>query len=198
MGTDTTEDTGTDATSTGDDSQDTTATGTQSVDESGFSRALTAERAARRDADRTAKALKAELDDLRKGQMSDTEKAIADAREATRREVLAEVGASLVDAEVRAATVGRQLDADALLDGLDRTRFLGDDGKPDRTRISEWIDRIAPKGDTTRSGAKDLGQGVRPNNAPTQIRDRGALKNMTPQQIVEAHKAGQLDDLMRG
>lgn len=140
-----------------------------------------------------------ELEQLKKSSMSDAEKAIATAREEARREVLAEVGASLVDSAVRAATAGRNLDADALLDGLDRKRFLGDDGKPDVDGIGQWIDRLAPKAAAgSKQQATDMGQGARGGGTPAQIRDRAALQKMTSDQIVKALDAGQLTELMRG
>ena len=136
-----------------------------------------------------------ELEQLRKASMTDTEKAITEAKAAARAEVLAEVGASLVDAEVRAATMGRQLDADALLDGLNRSRFLGDDGKPDRAAITEWLDRLAPKGEVKRT-ATDTGQGARGAPAAGAI-TREQLKTMTSAQIEAARKSGKLDHLLR-
>lgn len=105
-----------------------------------------------------------ELEKLRREAMTDQEKAVAEARDQARAEVLAQVGARLVDAEVRAAAAGRQVDTDALLEGLDRSRFLTDEGEPDREAIQAWVDRIAPvaSADDTSSFATDLGQGARP------------------------------------
>lgn len=107
-------------------------------------RALDLERAARKQAERERKAMQAELEKLRQQGMSDTEKAIAEAKRTARAEALVEVGKRLVDAEVKAAVGTRQVDVDALLDGLDRSRFLGDDGEPDVKAIKAWVDRIAP------------------------------------------------------
>lgn len=106
-----------------------------------------------------------ELETLRQQTMSDTEKAIALAKAEARTETMREVASRVVDAEVRAAVAGRNIDAEALLDGLDRTRFVTDDGEPDRDAISQWVDRIAPK--PTEPAFPDLGQGARSNgNGP--------------------------------
>lgn len=110
-----------------------------------------------------------ELEQLRQQSMTDQEKAVEAARQAARAEVLAEVGASRVDDAVRVATAGRPVDVDALLDGLDRSRFLTDDGTPDRDGIAAWVDRIAPArtDDPTPPPVFDLGQGTRQGKPPT-------------------------------
>ncbi len=85
-----------------------------------------------------------ELAELRQQTMTDTEKAVAVARAEARTEALREGASRIVDAEIRAAIAGRSVDVDALLEGLDRNRFVTDDGEPDRKAIIRWVDRIAP------------------------------------------------------
>lgn len=111
-----------------------------------------------------------ELEEFRQSQMSEQEKAVAEAIARARADTLAEVGSALVDAEVktaaaRAAADGRQIDADALLEGLNRSAFLTEDGKPDSDAIAKWIDRIAPKAEAPQEPKApmfpDLGQGAR-------------------------------------
>lgn len=103
-----------------------------------------------------------ELATLKQQSMSDTEKAVAQARVDARAEALREVGGELVDSAVRVAAAGRTVDVDALLEGLDRSRFVGDDGRPDQAAIGKWMERIAPaKTEETKPGFPDLGQGVR-------------------------------------
>ncbi len=153
-------------------------------------RALDAERKARSEAEKAAKAATAELDRLRKSAMSDQEKAIEAAKASARSELLAEVGAERVENAVRAAIAGRAVDADAILDGLDRAKFLNEDGRPDVAKISEWVDRIAPKPSANKP--KDLGQGARPGATPPPQLSREALQGMTPKEIMAARQAGQL------
>lgn len=105
-----------------------------------------------------------ELEKLREQSMTDQERAVEEARKAARAEALAEVGASRVDDAVRVAAAGRPVDVDALLDGLDRSRFLNEDGQPDRDAITSWVDRIAPATDPTTQRV-DLGQGARSSAA---------------------------------
>jgi hypothetical protein len=139
-----------------------------------------------------------ELEEFRKASMSDTEKAIDEAKAAARAEALAEVGSRLVDAEVRVAAAGRAVDVDALLDGLNRSRFLADDGQPDGEAIAEWVDRIAPKGEPGARQPVDMGQGTRPKNTDGQIKDRAALQNMKPEDITKALREGRLDKMLSG
>lgn len=164
--------------------------------DAGAKKALETERQARREADKAAKALKAELDTLKAAQMTDTEKAIADAVAKARAEVMAEVGSSLVDAEFKAASAGFTLDVDALLENLDRRKFMGDDGKPDKARIGEFVTKLAP---AKRSAATDTGQGARKDgNGAAQITDLAELHKMTPEQIVKAREEGRLSTMLRG
>lgn len=107
-----------------------------------------------------------ELEQLRQQTMSETEKAIAQAKAEARAEALREVGAERVADAVRVATAGRNLDVDALLEGLDPSRFLTDDGLPDRDAIEAWVERIAPTRDEPEqvrvpTPLVDLGQGSR-------------------------------------
>jgi hypothetical protein len=76
--------------------------------------------------------------------MSDTEKAVEAARAEARTAALREVGGRLVDAELRAAAAGRPIEVDALLEAVDRSRFITDDGDVDRKALAAWVDRIAP------------------------------------------------------
>jgi hypothetical protein len=103
-----------------------------------------------------------ELEELRAKHMTEQERAVAEAKDAGRKEALVEIGARLVDAEVKAAAAGRSVDVDALLDGLDRSKFLDDEGNPDTTAITAWIDRVAPKSDSF----VDIGQGQRGSATP--------------------------------
>lgn len=112
-----------------------------------------------------------ELEELRLKSMNETEKAVASAKSEGRKEALVAMGARLVDAEVKAAAAGRNVNVDVLLEGLDRSRFLGDDGEPDAKAIKAWVEKLAPAGQ--RPGFPDLGQGAR--GAPTGADDMNAL-----------------------
>src|SRR5690606_25537408 len=104
-----------------------------------------------------------ELEQLRRESMNERERAVEEARSKAEAEVTARFAAKLVDAEVRAAAAGRDIDIDALLEGLDRSRFITDDGDADQEAIAKWVDRVAPAPDVEEQprGRLDLGQGTR-------------------------------------
>lgn len=106
-------------------------------------RALAEERNARKAAEKAAKDAQAALDELAKKSMTDSERAVAEARAAVRKEVLAEANGRLLRTEIRAAAAGKLADpgdAAALLGDLDR--FVGDDGEPDTKAIASAIERL--------------------------------------------------------
>ena len=180
--------TSTDTTTSTTDSTTSTDTLTDTAEDLAKWKALS------RQHEKASKAAQAELDKLRKASMSDTEKAIEEARKAARSEVLAELGSELVDSAVRVAANGR-LDVDTMLEGLDRSKFLDEDGKPDTKKIGAWIDKLAPKGEAKRP-VTDAGQGAR--GKPTGVLTREHLKTMTSAEIEAARQAGQLDHILRG
>lgn len=137
-----------------------------------------------------------ELEALKASMMSDQEKAIAAAVAAAKADTSAVFGGRLVAAEFRAAAAGRNIDVNAVLDAVDAAKFLADDGTPDTARIVEWVNKVAPKADSTPPPPKDFGQGARQPTAAPQITDRAALKTMTPDEIVQARKEGRLNTLM--
>lgn len=103
-----------------------------------------------------------ELEQLRQSAMTEQEKAVAAAKAEGRTEALRTIGARLVDAEVKAAVAGRNVNVEALLDGLDRSRFLDDEGEPNTRAINAWVEKLAPPVDPTRTAwPPDLGQGAR-------------------------------------
>lgn len=117
-----------------------------------------------------AKAAK-ELEDFKRQTMSETEKAIDEARTAGRREALTEAGSRIAAAEFRAAASGRMglEQIETLLDGVNLARFVNDDGDVDRSAVSKFVDGIAPQPTENQPAVPllDLGQGARdPKGAP--------------------------------
>lgn len=118
-----------------------------------------------------------ELEQLKQQTMTDTEKAVAVAKAEGRAEALREIAATRVEDAVRVAAAGRTVDVDALLEGLDRNRFVGEDGDPDRDAIQAWVDRVAPKTDQG-DIAPDLGQGVRTNSSTMALNGDPLLRDL--------------------
>jgi hypothetical protein len=113
-----------------------------------------------------------QYDDLVRTTQSEQERAIADARKQAAEEATAAArktyGGQLVEAHLTAALAGR-LDKDAreaLLEGVDRNRFLAEDGSVATDKVTAWADRVAPRRQA------DLGQGQRgPSSSPTSMND---------------------------
>jgi hypothetical protein len=77
---------------------------------------------------------------------TEQEKAVAEAHRQGRATALAEAGGQLVEQWVRAAAAGRLADesVNALLAGLDRTRFLHANGGVDTDKVYQFVGSIAP------------------------------------------------------
>ena len=124
--------------------------------------------------------------------MSDTEKAIAEAASKTRAEVLVEFGGRLAAAEIRAALVGIVADPTAIIDDLNLSRFIAEDGAPDPKAIEALRAKYAALIPT--QGQPKVPTGKR-NDGPAITRE--ALKSMSPEQIDAARRRGDLDHLLR-
>lgn len=107
---------------------------------------------------------------------TEQEKAIDSAKAEARTATLREVGSRLVDAQITAVSAGRMSDGmrTALLDGLDRSRFLTADGDVDADKVKAFVDGIAPAGAGTTKPV-DLGQGKRGGNAAPSLADGSSL-----------------------
>jgi acyl-CoA reductase-like NAD-dependent aldehyde dehydrogenase len=82
------------------------------------------------------------LAEMQQQQMSDSERAVAAAREEGRVAALTEAGARMAAAEFRALAAGKLADPDAALEVLDLTKFVKD-GEPDRAGLAAIIERLA-------------------------------------------------------
>ena len=110
--------------------------------DAGAKKALDAERKARRDAELAAKKLEAELADLRKSQMSDQEKALADARQEGETAAETRLRARLVAAEVRALATGKTIDPDLVATLIDPASLKWDGDQIDPESVTKAIDKI--------------------------------------------------------
>lgn len=85
-----------------------------------------------------------ELERVRAAAMSETEKAVAEAKTAGAAEAARAAAPRLVRAEFRAAAAGTvdKQTLDAYLEDVDLTKFVGDDGEPDLKAIEARIKRL--------------------------------------------------------
>jgi hypothetical protein len=109
-----------------------------------------------------------EYEELKAAQMTETERAIAAARDEGAAAVRAEYASKLVSTTFRAAARGRVSDPDALLAGLDTARFLTEDGEPDEAAIGAFLDAVAPaKEEAPQSPAPGLFDAAGARNTPS-------------------------------
>lgn len=110
-----------------------------------------------------AKKADARLDDARLAAMSEQERAIETARSEARAATLLELGQVRVGDAFRVAAAGRDIDIDSVLEAVDLSKFLDEDGHPDTVKVGDWVERIAPLPEPSSTPqVPDLGQGARP------------------------------------
>ena len=118
-----------------------------------------------------------DYDELAAKSMTDQEKAVKAAGDEARKQTLFEVGGKLTLAAIKAAATGRVADVDALIEGVDASKFTGDDGEPDEKAIQAWLDRVAPVTEQ-KQRQRDLGQGVRNGGQSTALDSDPLLRDL--------------------
>lgn len=182
---------------------ETAETGESALGDAG-KKALDAMKSKWRDADKLAKTSAAELASF---------KAAAEGREAehkaeqdnqrVRDEALTAANARILKAEVRAAAAGKLADPADALRFLDLSSIeVGEDGDIDAATVATAIDDLIKQKPylAAQSGKRFQGSadgGARNENSkPTQLTGED-VKKLSPQQIVAAKNAGQLDDYLK-
>lgn len=165
-------------------------------------KALDAERARAKEADKRAKAAEAELEKFRKSQMSDQEKAVAQARDEGKAEATSAAAQRLAGAEIKAALAG-VVPVEKIAEIIDDTKlekYIGEDGEPDVAKIAALRDRYAAltAGATPGTPPPPPGvpKGARSGNGEVKQLSKSDLVGMSAEQIVAARKAGQLTEYM--
>jgi hypothetical protein len=121
-----------------------------------------------------------ELEQLKVASMSELEKAVALARAEGLAEGQKAASARLAVAEIKAALAARPVDVEAILEGIDPSRFLGDDGEPDVKAIRTWADRIAPEPEPQPQGyVPNLAQGTRGSGRNVALNSDELLRKVT-------------------
>jgi phage-related minor tail protein len=133
-------------------------------------RALDSEREARKNAEKAAR----EAKQAASAALPEAERMALEAEQRGRAAALTEFGGRLVDAELRAAAAGRPVNVDALLEAVDRGRFITDDGDVDRKALTAWVDRIAPAPTDTGPVIPSFDGGARTTHAPGSTADQFA------------------------
>lgn len=169
-------------------------------------RALDAMKAQRKAAQDEARAYKAELDALKaQAQGREAEHAAEIEKQRIKDEALSAANQRILKSELKAAATGKLADpADASL-YIDLSEFtVSDDGDVDSSAleaaISDLLTRkphLAARQSRFDGGADQGGKRDETGGKPRQL-TREDIKGMTPEQIDQAHIAGQFADLLGG
>lgn len=112
---------------------------------------------------------------------TEQERAVAEARQSGAAEALAKVGGELVEQWMRAA-IGTRLTEDrvnTILDGLDRSRFLDQNGRVDTAKVASYADNLipasaaAPAATTVPEAGQPAAVPAQPQTAPPRGMDFG-------------------------
>lgn len=98
-----------------------------------------------------------ELERARKAQMSESERAVAEAEERGRTEARTQMGERLVRTEILAAAARRNptFDTEGIMTHLNLGGFLGEDLEPDTKAIAKAVETLVPA--SSNPGVPDLG-----------------------------------------
>lgn len=80
-----------------------------------------------------------ELERQRQASMTESERALAEAKATERATVVAEFGKRLARAEIRSAAAAANKDVAGVFDYLDLSRFVTEDGEPDAKEIGAFV-----------------------------------------------------------
>lgn len=121
---------------------------------------LAKERKARREAEKRERAAARRIAEFEDRDKSETDRAVDAARDEGRKAALAETGQRLAAAEIRAALKGVVPDPRAIVEDLNLSKYVTDDGDVDEKAVKALAEKYATFGGSTRQpsfdgGAKD-------------------------------------------
>lgn len=132
-------------------------------------------RALSRENEKRWKTASRELEELRQEQMTDQEKAVAQARADARREAISELATSLTEAEIRAQAASAGVTVKT--EYLDLDRFLGEDGRPDTELVAQFVAGHTPAS-VQPEFPRLMGAGYHRGNGGTTSMDPDELVNL--------------------
>jgi hypothetical protein len=139
-------------------------------------------------------AYKAERDKAAKAGMTADEKATADAEAKGRKAAAQEYGAKLALAEFKAAAAAKQFDPSEILDDLNLSKYVDDDGTVDTAAITKAVAKFAKLAKPAAAGQSggDFAGGT---GAGTPITE-AQLAKMSSDDIAKAYAEGKLKHLL--
>lgn len=143
-------------------------------------------------------ALERQLSELQTAQMSDQERAMTEAEARGRTAAMAEFGMSLAAAKIEAQLAGIVPDPAAIVEDLNLSRYLGEDGQVDMEKVAALRDRymslIPPAG---QPAPPSVPTGPRGTETQNWTLDRvRQLSKSHPEQVEAARLRGELDHLL--
>lgn len=133
-----------------------------------------------------------ELEELRKSQMTEQEKAVAEAKASARSEALAELSAKLVGAEIRAALTGIVPDPAAIIEDLNLSRYVTESGDVDAKQVEALKAKYAALANAKPQTPK-VPSGPRSDGKSGEVyTSREQLKNLAPEMVMAAHREGRI------
>jgi hypothetical protein len=136
-----------------------------------------------------------ELEALKASQMSETEKAVAEAEQRGRQQATTAAAGKLAAAEVRAALTGVVPDPAAIIEDLDMSRYVTADGDVDEAAVAKLRDKYAVF--AANPAVPAVPTGARADDGRGQL-TRAQLKDMSPAEIERARTDGLLADVLAG
>jgi len=136
-----------------------------------------------------------ELEDIKRSSMSDTEKAVEEAKLAGRAEAMAETSKMLVAAEIRAVLTGVVSAPAEIVEDLDLSKYLTDTGEVDAEKVEKLRNKYEALAKPGKGSGPDLKQGQRGTPSPGQL-TRADMAKMTPEAIVKAGEEGRLNEVL--
>lgn len=112
-----------------------------------------------------------ELEELRLGKLSDSERTIEEAKTQARTETVKELGVNgaRVALEFALGHDPEKNDVSDLIDTLDLTKVLTDDGAVDTAKVRSLVEKIAPADKGAGAGRTNYGAGRRTSTASTGV-----------------------------
>jgi len=101
-----------------------------------------------------------ELEQLKQSMLTETEKAIEQAKAESRKATVLEYSSKLVEAKLESYLNGKVLDANALL-SFNKSAFITDDGDINDDALRQWVESNTASPEPTKPVYPDLGQGNR-------------------------------------
>lgn len=143
--------------------------------------------------------LTGEVEDLRKAQMTDAEKAIAEAEGRGRQAALESIAAERAQLKLETAAAKAGVDIAPVLGVIDVSKFVTD-GDVNADAIGDFVSQLSAQFAQPNEPKFPQGLGIGPQasqSKPGQL-TRADMARMTPQEIAEADDKGLFDDLKAG